>query len=75
MRAIELIEQKVSTLVGKQEVKTICSIDDPPICNALGLFEPSDVKIQRSLYVDTNNSLIKSSTLTGKYLKTHAIKD
>jgi hypothetical protein len=29
MRAIELIEQKVSTLVGKQEVKTIYSIDDP----------------------------------------------
>jgi hypothetical protein len=76
IRLIDLAEQKVSTIVGKPEMKTMCNIDDPA-CDTLGLFEPSDVKIQGNLlYIaDTNNHLIRIFDLQSKVLKTLPVKE
>jgi DNA-binding beta-propeller fold protein YncE len=76
IRLIDLAEQRVSTLVGRPEMKTVCNIDDPS-CDTLGLFEPSDVKVRGSLlYIaDTNNHLVRIFDLEKKVLRTLAIKE
>jgi thiol-disulfide isomerase/thioredoxin len=76
IRLIDLAEQRVSTLVGRPEMKTVCNIDDPS-CDTLGLFEPSDVKVRGSLlYIaDTNNHLVRIFDLEKKVLCTLAIKE
>jgi thiol-disulfide isomerase/thioredoxin len=76
VRLIDLDAQKVSTLVGKAEMKTTCNIDDPS-CDTLGLFEPSDVKKRgNALYIaDTNNHLIRVFDLDKMVLKTLSIKE
>ncbi len=76
IRLIDLAEQKVSTVVGKPEMKTMCNIDDPA-CDTLGLFEPSDVKKKgNSLYIaDTNNHLIRVFDLEKMVLKTLAVRE
>lgn len=76
IRLIDLAEQKVSTVVGKPEMKTMCNINDPS-CDTLGLFEPSDVKIRGNLlYIaDTNNHLIRIFDLQSKVLKTLPVKE
>jgi len=76
IRLIDLAEEKVTTLVGKAEMKTVCNIDDPS-CDTLGLFEPSDVKLHNNkLYItDTNNHLIRIFDLEKKILQTLNIGD
>lgn len=76
IRLIDLVEQKVSTVVGKAEMKTMCNINDPA-CDTLGLFEPSDVKKKgNSLYIaDTNNHLIRVFDLEKMVLKTLPVKE
>jgi thiol-disulfide isomerase/thioredoxin len=76
VRLIDLAEQRVSTLVGRPEMKTVCNIDDPS-CDTLGLFEPSDVKVRGSLlYIaDTNNHLVRVFDLEKKVLRTLAVKE
>jgi thiol-disulfide isomerase/thioredoxin len=76
IRLIDLAEQKVSTVVGRPEMQTMCLIDDPA-CDTLGLFEPSDVKMRgNSLYIaDTNNHLVRVFDLEKKVLRTLPIKD
>jgi thiol-disulfide isomerase/thioredoxin len=82
IRLIDLIQQKVLTVVGKSEMKMtttttmMCKIDDPS-CDTLGLFEPSDVKISRTyLYIaDTNNHLIRIFDLEKQVLKTLPIRE
>jgi hypothetical protein len=76
IRLIDLAEQKVSTLVGRPEIKTVCNIDDPS-CDTLGLFEPSDVKVRGNmLYIaDTNNHLVRIFDLEKKVLRTLAVKE
>ncbi len=76
IRLVDLVEQKVSTLVGKAEMKTLCNINDPA-CDTLGLFEPSDVKKKgNSLYIaDTNNHLIRVFDLEKMILNTLTIKE
>jgi NHL repeat/LVIVD repeat len=76
IRLIDLVQQQVTTLVGKPEMKAVCNINDPS-CDTLGLFEPSDVKLRNSnlLYVaDTNNHLIRIFDLSKKVLRTLGIK-
>jgi len=76
IRLIDLAEQKVSTMIGKPEMKAMCNINDPS-CDTLGLFEPSDAKIRgNSLYIaDTNNHLIRIFDLESKVLKTLPVKE
>ena len=76
IRLIDLVEGKVTTLVGKPSMKTVCNIDDPS-CDTLGLFEPSDVKLHNNkLYItDTNNHLIRIFDLSKKVLQTLNISD
>ena len=76
IRLIDLAEQRVSTLVGKPEMKTVCNIDDPA-CDTLGLYEPSDVKIRNNaLYIaDTNNHLIRIFDLDKKVLRTLPVRE
>lgn len=77
IRLIDLVEQQVSTLVGKPEMKTaVCNIDDPA-CDTLGLYEPSDVKIRNNaLYIaDTNNHLIRIFDLDKKVLRTLPVRE
>jgi DNA-binding beta-propeller fold protein YncE len=73
IRLIDLVQQRVTTLVGgKPEMKAVCNIHDPS-CDTLGLFEPSDVKLRNRnlLYVaDTNNHLIRIFDLGKKVLRT-----
>ncbi len=75
LRVIDLEDNKVSTLIGKQGISGICRIDDPK-CDSLGLYEPSDVKFyQNLLYIsDTNNHLIRIYDLKTNLLKTLEIK-
>lgn len=60
LRAIDLKNKMVSTLVGKQGMSGVCRISEPE-CDSLGLYEPSDIKIHMDrLYItDTNNHLIR----------------
>ncbi len=76
VRLIDFVEQKVSTLVGRSEMKAMCNVDDPS-CDILGLFEPSDVKIHGNLlYIaDTNNHLVRIFELNKKVLRTLDIKE
>ncbi|MFY3739965.1 MAG: thiol-disulfide isomerase/thioredoxin [Candidatus Nitrosomirales archaeon] len=76
IRLIDLVEGKVTTLVGKPSMKTVCNIDDPS-CDTLGLFEPSDVKLHdNKLYIaDTNNHLIRVFDLERKVLQTLNISE
>ncbi len=76
IRLIDLAEQRVSTLVGRPEMKTMCNIDDPS-SDTLGLFEPSDVKVRGNLlYVaDTNNHLVRIFDLEMKVLRPLAVKE
>jgi thiol-disulfide isomerase/thioredoxin len=74
IRLVDLVEQKVTTLIGRENMKTVCRIDDPN-CDTLGLYEPSDVKLQdNKLYIaDTNNHLIRIFDLEKKILQTMQI--
>jgi thiol-disulfide isomerase/thioredoxin len=76
IRLIDLDSQKVSTVVGKAEMKTMCNLDDP-FCDTLGLYEPSDVKQKGNvLYIaDTNNHLVRVFDLEKMVLRTLAIKE
>lgn len=71
LRVIDLKNENVSTIIGKQGVSGICRLDDPS-CDSLGLYEPSDVKFyQDRLYIsDTNNHLIRVYDLKTNVLKT-----
>lgn len=76
IRLIDLAEQKVSTLVGKADMKTMCRLDDPS-CDTLGLYEPSDVKQKGSvLYIaDTNNHLVRTFDLEKMVLRTLPVQE
>lgn len=76
IRLIDLVEGKVTTLVGKPNMKAVCNIDDSS-CDTLGLFEPSDVKLhENKLYIaDTNNHLIRIFDLDKKILQTLNVCD
>ena len=76
IRLIDLVEGRVTTLVGRPDMKTVCRIDDPN-CDTLGLFEPSDVKLyDNKLYIaDTNNHLIRIFDLANVVLRTLNISD
>lgn len=76
IRLIDLDSQKVSTVVGKAEMKTMCNIDDPSY-DTLGLYEPSDVKQRgNTLYIaDTNNHLVRVFDLEKMVLKTLAVRE
>lgn len=76
IRLIDLVEARVTTLVGKPGMKAVCNIDDPS-CDTLGLFEPSDVKLHdNKLYItDTNNHLIRIFDLNKKILQTFNISE
>lgn len=75
VRAINIKENRVYTLVGRKEMNTVCRLDDPD-CDTLGLYEPSDVKfIDDKLYItDTDNHLIRFYDLKSNILKTLDIK-
>lgn len=75
IRLVDLTDQKVSTVVGMAE-KTMCNLNDP-LCDTLGLYEPSDVKKNGNmLYIaDTNNHLIRIFDLDKKILNTLPIKE
>jgi DNA-binding beta-propeller fold protein YncE len=76
IRLIDLVDQKVSTLVGKPEMKAVCNIDNPS-CDTLGLFEPSDVEVRgNTLYIaDTNNHLIRTFDLEKNVLRTLPVRE
>lgn len=76
IRLIDLDTQQVSTVVGKVDMKAICSINDPS-CDTLRLYEPSDVKQQGNvLYIaDTNNHLVRTFDLEKMVLRTLVIKE
>ena len=62
-------------LVGREGRESACRLDDPR-CETLGLYEPSDAKMNGStLYIaDTNNSLIRTFDLKSCLLGTFEIK-
>ncbi len=76
IRLIDLVAGRVTTLVGRPEMKTVCKIDDPN-CDTLGLFEPSDIKLHdNKLYIaDTNNHLIRIFDLEKMVLRTLDISE
>jgi len=75
IRVIDLDNDSVLTLIGKQGTSTMCRLDDPS-CDTLGLYEPSDVELyQDQLYItDTNNHLIRVYDLNTNVLKTLDIR-
>ncbi len=75
IRVIDLKKDTVSTLIGTPVMKSACRFDDPN-CDTLGLYEPSDVKLNgnRLYIVDTNNHLIRYFDLDEMMLKTFNIK-
>ncbi len=75
IRMIDLDNEKVSTIIGRHGMDGICKLDDPN-CDALGLYEPSDVEYHEGkLYIaDTNNHLIRAYDLKTKILKTLDIR-
>lgn len=60
IRVIDLQTSQVSTIIGKTGMNGVCRLDDPR-CDALGLYEPSDVELfENKLYItDTNNHLLR----------------
>ncbi len=75
IKAIDLKKENVSTLIGSPKEKSFCRFDDPN-CDTLGLYEPSDVKLNgKKLYiVDTNNHLVRVFDLNDMMLKTLPLK-
>lgn len=75
IKAIDLKKGNVSNIVGNKITKSVCRFDDPE-CDSLGLYEPSDVKVNGStLYiVDTNNHLVRTFNMKDKVIKTLGIK-
>jgi DNA-binding beta-propeller fold protein YncE len=71
IRMIDLDNEKVSTIIGRHGMGGICKLDDPN-CDALELYEPSDVEHHEGkLYIaDTNNHLIRVYDLKTNILKT-----
>lgn len=71
LRKIDLKNETVTTIIGKNNASGICRLDDPS-CDSLGLYEPSDVKWYKDmLYIaDTNNHLIRVYDLKTNLLKT-----
>ena len=69
------LSKKISRNIISKEEHSVCKVDDPR-CDALGLFEPSDVKSDgKYLYIsDTNNHLIRRYDKNKKILETIAIK-
>ncbi len=76
VRLVDLVDRKVSTVLGDSEMKAVCNIDDPS-CDTLGLYEPSDVKVHgNTLYIaDTNNHLIRIYDLEKKVLRTLVVRE
>ncbi len=76
IRLLDLAGRKVTTLVGRPEMKAVCNIDDPS-CDTLGLYEPGDVKVHgNTLYIaDTNNHLIRMYDLEKKVLRTLVVHE
>ncbi len=70
------MEEKVTTVIGKSEMKPVCNVDDL-YCDILALFQPGDIKMQEnSLYIaDTNNHLVRILKLNMKVLRTLSIKE
>lgn len=70
IKEMDLKKKTVRTLVGNKS-HAVCRIDDPE-CDTLGLYEPSDVKLNGSiLYIaDTNNHLIRTFDLKDMIIKT-----
>jgi len=75
IKSINLKKGQVTNVVGNAQGKSFCKFDDPR-CDTLGLYEPSDVKINGdTLYiVDTNNHLVRKFNMEDRMLKTLAIK-
>ena len=71
LRAIDLKNDNVTTIIGRQGMSGICRLDEPG-CDSLGLYEPSDVKWYKDmLYIsDTNNHLIRVYDLKTNVLNT-----
>src|SRR5579885_227016 len=71
LREINLENDTVSTIIGKQGISGVCRLDDPN-CYSLWLYEPSDVKFYKDKrYIsDTNNHLIRVYDLKANILKT-----
>ncbi len=71
LRNIDLENNTVSTIIGKQDNLGVCKLDDPN-CDSLGLYEPSDLKFyQDKIFIsDTNNHLIRIYDLQTNLLKT-----
>lgn len=75
IRVIDLNNEKVSTLIGRNAMNGVCKLDDPD-CDTLGLYEPSDVEFyDDKLYItDTNNHLIRIYDIKTNTLKTLDIR-
>jgi len=75
IRVIDLDNDSVATIIGKQGTSIMCRLDDPS-CDTLGLYEPSDVEFyQDKLYIsDTNNHLIRVYDLSTNILKSLDIR-
>ena len=71
IRVIDLEKETVATIIGKQGMNGVCKVGDPN-CDALGLYEPSDVEFYEDrLYIaDTNNHLIRVYDLKTNLLRT-----
>ncbi|MDE1861152.1 MAG: hypothetical protein KGH72_05575, partial [Candidatus Micrarchaeota archaeon] len=70
VKEINIRDKTVMTLVGAKS-HSVCRFDDPE-CDTLGLYEPSDVKLNgKKLYiVDTNNNMVRIFDLETKLLDT-----
>lgn len=75
IRMIDLKKDVVSTVIGAPQEKSMCRFGDDD-CDTLGLWEPSDVKIQgNTLYIaDTNNHSVRTFELGERMLKTLELK-
>ena len=76
IRLIDLKKDEVTTLVGKPGEKSFCRFGDSD-CDTLGLYEPSDVKMNSGLLyiVDTNNHLVRTFDTERMVLGTFTIKE
>lgn len=70
IRAVDLHNQKVASIIYRPEGKKVCMVGDKE-CEILPLFEPNDVKVlEPYLYIaDTNNHLIRVFNLQTKELR------
>jgi len=75
IREIDLETNQVKTIVEKTEMNGICRLDGPA-CDALVLYEPSDVELfQNKMYItDTNNHLVRVYNINSNVLQTLEIK-